>query len=109
MITMHYRKFPVEDVPLEADALTHWLYKRFEEKEEMLDFFYKTGQFPTWDLDKCKVDTNQVSKPRFVRLPDEKIIAMHFLYLVAGYFTWYQCVSPVLGLIGTALSLVGLF
>ena len=109
MTTMHYRKFPVEDIPFKSDALTQWLYKRFEEKEEMLDFFYKTGQFPMWDLDKCKVDTNLVSKPRFVRFPDEKIIAIYFLYLVAGYFTCYQCVSPVLGLIGTTPSLVGLF
>ena len=106
--TIHYRKFAIEDVPLEADALTKWLYKRFEEKEKMLDFFYKTGAFPTWSSDKCTVDTSHFSKPRHIHLPDEKVIAVYFLYLLVGYFTWNLCVTPVFGLLWMGLSLTGL-
>ena len=47
--TVYFRKFPIMDVPLEGEALTKWLNDRFVEKEEMLDVFYKTGKFPTWN------------------------------------------------------------
>lgn len=45
-IFVHYRKFPIEEVPLETTALTQWLYDRFQEKEELLKEFYQTGTFP---------------------------------------------------------------
>ncbi|ERE72673.1 integrator complex subunit 7 [Cricetulus griseus] len=43
---VHYRIFPIKDVPLETDDLTSWLYQRFIEKEDLLSHFYKTGAFP---------------------------------------------------------------
>ncbi|MBZ3879400.1 Acyl-CoA:lysophosphatidylglycerol acyltransferase 1 [Sciurus carolinensis] len=43
---VHYRIFPVKDVPLETDDLANWLYQRFIEKEDLLSHFYKTGAFP---------------------------------------------------------------
>ncbi|XP_074753267.1 acyl-CoA:lysophosphatidylglycerol acyltransferase 1 isoform X2 [Athene noctua] len=43
---VHYRIFPVKDVPAEPEALTHWLYQRFIEKEDLLTHFYETGAFP---------------------------------------------------------------
>ncbi|XP_009490564.2 acyl-CoA:lysophosphatidylglycerol acyltransferase 1 [Pelecanus crispus] len=43
---VHYRIFPVKDVPVEPEALTHWLYQRFIEKEDLLTHFYETGAFP---------------------------------------------------------------
>ncbi|KFP67193.1 Acyl-CoA:lysophosphatidylglycerol acyltransferase 1, partial [Cariama cristata] len=43
---IHYRIFPVKDVPAEPEALTHWLYQRFIEKEDLLTHFYETGAFP---------------------------------------------------------------
>lgn len=38
------RVFPVKDVPTEPEALTHWLYQRFIEKEDLLTHFYETGR-----------------------------------------------------------------
>lgn len=38
------RIFPVKDVPAEPEALTHWLYQRFIEKEDLLTHFYETGR-----------------------------------------------------------------
>ena len=108
VVTLHYRKFPIEEIPVESDALTDWLYKRFEEKERMLDIFYQTGQFPTWDSDKCKIDSSQLLKPRRINLSDEKVIAMHFIYLVTGCFILNLILCPVFGLIGSAISLFGL-
>ncbi|XP_033000710.1 acyl-CoA:lysophosphatidylglycerol acyltransferase 1 [Lacerta agilis] len=43
---VHYRIFPIKDVPVEPAALTVWLYQRFIEKEDLLSHFYKTGAFP---------------------------------------------------------------
>nr|XP_006116453.1 acyl-CoA:lysophosphatidylglycerol acyltransferase 1 isoform X3 [Pelodiscus sinensis] len=43
---VHYRIFPIKDVPAEPEALTDWLYQRFIEKEDLLSHFYKTGAFP---------------------------------------------------------------
>ncbi|KFO09365.1 Acyl-CoA:lysophosphatidylglycerol acyltransferase 1, partial [Balearica regulorum gibbericeps] len=43
---VHYRIFPVKDVPAEPEALAHWLYQRFIEKEDLLTHFYETGAFP---------------------------------------------------------------
>ncbi|XP_030413432.1 acyl-CoA:lysophosphatidylglycerol acyltransferase 1 isoform X6 [Gopherus evgoodei] len=40
---VHYRIFPIKDVPAEPEALTDWLYQRFIEKEDLLSHFYKTG------------------------------------------------------------------
>ncbi|KAF5888276.1 acyl-CoA:lysophosphatidylglycerol acyltransferase 1, partial [Clarias magur] len=39
---VHYRIYPVREVPVETEALTSWLYQRFVEKEELLDHFYQT-------------------------------------------------------------------
>lgn len=35
--------YPIKEVPVEAEALTDWLYQRFVEKEELLTHFYDTG------------------------------------------------------------------
>ncbi|XP_078462064.1 acyl-CoA:lysophosphatidylglycerol acyltransferase 1 [Lampetra planeri] len=43
---VHYRLYPVSEVPLEMEALTKWMYQRFIEKEHLLDYFYTTGAFP---------------------------------------------------------------
>uniref|UniRef100_A0A8D3CVL9 Lysophosphatidylglycerol acyltransferase 1 n=1 Tax=Scophthalmus maximus TaxID=52904 RepID=A0A8D3CVL9_SCOMX len=44
---VHYRMYPIKEVPVEEQALTDWLYQRFVEKEELLTHFYDTGSFPT--------------------------------------------------------------
>ncbi|KAF5282194.1 hypothetical protein FQR65_LT02891 [Abscondita terminalis] len=43
---MFYRLYRCDELPHDTEALTHWLYSRFEEKEKMLDSFYKTGSIP---------------------------------------------------------------
>lgn len=35
--------YPIKEVPVEAEALTDWLYQRFVEKDELLAHFYDTG------------------------------------------------------------------
>ncbi|XP_045130163.1 acyl-CoA:lysophosphatidylglycerol acyltransferase 1-like [Portunus trituberculatus] len=42
----HYRRFNIEEVPKEEEALTEWLYTRYVEKEKILQEYYDTGVFP---------------------------------------------------------------
>lgn len=45
--TVHYRYFPIQEVPADKNQLTSWLFDRWVEKEKMLDIFYKSGKFPS--------------------------------------------------------------
>ncbi|XP_064111597.1 acyl-CoA:lysophosphatidylglycerol acyltransferase 1-like isoform X2 [Macrobrachium nipponense] len=42
----YYRKFNIEEVPRERDALESWLFQRYQEKEDILQEYYNTGRFP---------------------------------------------------------------
>ncbi|MEZ4741747.1 MAG: lysophospholipid acyltransferase family protein [Bdellovibrionota bacterium] len=43
---VNIRRFPVETLPFEQDALTTWFLKRYEAKDELLESFYCNGMFP---------------------------------------------------------------
>lgn len=43
-IHVHIKKYKMSEVPKENVA--EWLYKRFEEKEDLLEYFRKNGRFP---------------------------------------------------------------
>ena len=42
---LHVRRYPVGDMPAEDDELAKWLVDRFQEKDQLLDRFYRTGRF----------------------------------------------------------------
>jgi lysophosphatidylglycerol acyltransferase 1 len=44
--TLFYRLYPCKDLPQDSENLTKWLFDRWEEKEKMLEMFYRTGEFP---------------------------------------------------------------
>jgi len=43
---MHVRRFPIATLPQGEEELGAWLVERFREKDELLDGFYKNGNFP---------------------------------------------------------------
>ena len=43
---VHYRVFDVQDIPEDPEAMRHWMYNLYAEKEKMLEKYYKTGIFP---------------------------------------------------------------
>ena len=45
-VHLHVRRFPVADLPREAEELGQWLIDRFREKDNLLEQFYATGAFP---------------------------------------------------------------
>lgn len=45
-IAVNYRMIPVEEVPYDDEtALRDWMYKLYEEKDKLLDYYYKHGTF----------------------------------------------------------------
>ncbi|TKS76226.1 Acyl-CoA:lysophosphatidylglycerol acyltransferase 1 [Collichthys lucidus] len=79
---VHYRMYPIKEVPMEAEALTDWLYQRFVEKEELLAHFYDTGSFPLEDGQKGAVSRQMTLDP--VRLCVIQLLAF------ASGFMWYS-------------------
>lgn len=58
-INVHMRRFALKDLPTNESELTAWCLKMWEEKDELMETFKKTGSFP-----------NPIKKP-FVRLHTE--------------------------------------
>lgn len=47
-IHIHIRRWATADLPVEnEEEFSNWLYKRWEEKDALMDEFYRTGKFPS--------------------------------------------------------------
>ncbi|XP_003357646.2 acyl-CoA:lysophosphatidylglycerol acyltransferase 1 [Sus scrofa] len=79
---VHYRIFPIKDVPLETDDLSNWLYQRFIEKEDLLSHFYETGAFPP-----AKGHKEAIS--RAMTLSNTWIFLIQSFAFLSGYM-WYS-------------------
>jgi 1-acyl-sn-glycerol-3-phosphate acyltransferase len=44
---LHVRRYPISELPLEKPGLSEWIIERFQEKDRMLDDFYRDGAFPS--------------------------------------------------------------
>ncbi|XP_051004105.1 acyl-CoA:lysophosphatidylglycerol acyltransferase 1 isoform X1 [Acomys russatus] len=82
---VHYRIFPIGDVPLETEDLTSWLYQRFIEKEALLSHFYKTGAFPPLQGQKEAVS-------REMTLSNMWIFLIQSFAFLSGYL-WYHVIQ----------------
>ncbi|XP_048392205.1 acyl-CoA:lysophosphatidylglycerol acyltransferase 1 [Stegostoma tigrinum] len=79
---VHYRIYPIKDVPIESEALTKWLYQRFVEKDELLAHFYETGAFPP-----PKGQT--VATSRAMTLDPLWLFLIQLMGFLSGYM-WYN-------------------
>jgi len=43
---LHVRRYPIAQLPVEPDELSLWLHERYEEKDRLLERFYREGAFP---------------------------------------------------------------
>ncbi|XP_003474270.1 acyl-CoA:lysophosphatidylglycerol acyltransferase 1 isoform X3 [Cavia porcellus] len=82
---VHYRIFPVKDVPLETEDLTNWLYQRFIEKEHLLAHFYETGAFPPPEGHKEAIS-------REMTLSNVWIFFIQSFAFLSGYM-WYSAIQ----------------
>ncbi|KAI1897705.1 hypothetical protein AGOR_G00086030 [Albula goreensis] len=79
---VHYRIYPIKDVPVETEPLTDWLYQRFVEKEDLLAHFYETGAFPPPKGQKQAVSKEMTLDPVW-------LCVIQSLAFASGYM-WYS-------------------
>ncbi|RVE55697.1 hypothetical protein OJAV_G00228880 [Oryzias javanicus] len=79
---VHYRMYPIKDVPVEAEALTDWLYQRFVEKEELLTYFYDKGSFPPLEGQKEAASRQMTLDPMW-------LCSIQIFAFASGYM-WYS-------------------
>lgn len=74
---MFYRLFRCNEVPQEHDAMAHWLYDRFAEKERLLEAFYRTGKFPSEGF--C----SHPKPPQEVQQDGFRFFVLHVLFITS--------------------------
>jgi len=89
---LHYRRYPIEEVPRALDAMTKWLYDRWVEKEHMLDEFYESGKFPeVKTTDDCKL----LSEPKPVVLDNLWLFVLHIFFITSTLCHCYMLCSLI--------------
>ncbi|XP_022253561.1 LOW QUALITY PROTEIN: acyl-CoA:lysophosphatidylglycerol acyltransferase 1-like [Limulus polyphemus] len=90
---MHYRKFPIDDIPSNnEEELRNWLFKRWQEKEEMLTEFYKTGKFPVSHLGESS-DCGHESFQPVQQLNCVLWLCLNVFFIISTYFHCYLLIK----------------
>jgi len=77
-VVVHYRRFRVDAVPCDHDALLRWLYDRWSEKDQLLDHFRRTGAFPASPADPPTA--------HLLALSDSRCILINTFLAVSAWF-----------------------
>ena len=73
------------EVPTEPDKLQDWMYKLYEEKDGLLDEYYKTGSFPEVPEDRRSKAAKRLVKPKHVNYGAHYIIFIQVLFAGLAY------------------------
>lgn len=74
-----YRLYSFSDVPDDSDSMTKWLFQRWEEKEKMLECFYKTGEFSS---EFCHTE---MCPPKVVVQDYLRFLIIHVFFIASTY------------------------
>jgi len=67
-VNMFWRRFKIADIPYEDDeAFSRWLVNRWREKDYMLEYYYKFGNFPAGDPSKAFLAAEGKKKPNHAK------------------------------------------
>jgi len=88
---VHYRVFDTKDLPITSEELFSWMVRLYQEKEELLDTFYKTGKFPH---DLFEPDS---LPPKIITHDPLRFLVLHIFFLSSTYI-FYTAVASVLGI-----------
>jgi len=79
---VHYRSWNIKDLPQDPEELFAWMVRLYQEKEAMLDAYYKNGKFPhSMFGDSC---SNTETSPRLVRPDPLRFVILHVFFIVSG-------------------------
>lgn len=76
---LHYRLFPADELPRDAEEQATWLYSRFQEKELLLDRWYREARLPHGEDSR---------PPRPVRQDPLRYLLLHVFFLASTYLHW---------------------
>nr|XP_022332436.1 acyl-CoA:lysophosphatidylglycerol acyltransferase 1-like isoform X3 [Crassostrea virginica] len=92
-IEIHYRVYPIDEVPQDKEGLTKWMYERYQEKEVLLQEFYTKSK----PLDESDDKKRYMTRVKRHDLEVDVIVAIlyHLLHLCSFILFWYYLYSPV--------------
>jgi len=97
--------FDVKDIPHDPEALRHWMYNLYAEKEKMLEDYYRSGIFPhnmfppatTSRAARSTRDSDRAPRPLYH--DPLKFSLLHLFFLVSSAIFWaagYYFVLPLI-------------
>ncbi|XP_055957281.1 acyl-CoA:lysophosphatidylglycerol acyltransferase 1 [Patella vulgata] len=95
---LHYRAYPVADIPKDTEGLTTWLYARYTEKDQMLENYYKNGTLE--DTTESPKRVLPLGRTGVLDIDVIQIIMFHMFYLVSTYIHYVYLLRPILSFIG---------
>jgi len=88
---VHYREFDCKDLPNTSEELFVWMVKLYTEKEEMLDKYYKTGEFP------YDIHDKDAQPPKIIEQDPIRYLIIH-LFFITSLIMFYTIIMAILGL-----------
>ncbi|XP_076464003.1 acyl-CoA:lysophosphatidylglycerol acyltransferase 1-like [Babylonia areolata] len=94
-IHVHYRAFPLSDVPRNGDELQKWVYDRYTEKDDLLEQFYRNGHFP----EDSAGQVLPVVPERQVLFDWLKVVLFQLFYMGSAYLHYVCVIEPLMSLV----------
>ncbi|KAK3093223.1 hypothetical protein FSP39_012890 [Pinctada imbricata] len=97
-IQIHYRAYPISEIPTETEPLTKWMYQRFVEKEKMLEHFYKDGR----NLEDSDNQERILPRVKGHDLPIDllEMLIHHLFYITSCYVFWNYLFFSIFSVLG---------
>ncbi|XP_052252129.1 acyl-CoA:lysophosphatidylglycerol acyltransferase 1-like [Dreissena polymorpha] len=103
-IHIHYRAYPIADIPVTCDAQQQWLYDRYTEKEALLEHFYLHHEFPDMSLQEKR--NLPMMNQREVPFDRVWFLIAYAFYAVSAYVFWIYIYYPMWSLISSLVSYI---
>lgn len=88
---VHYRVFPVRNLPRSSEELKNWMIRLYQEKEELLDTYYRTGEFPYNHFEPTALP------PKTLYHDPLRFLVIHTFFLFSNYL--FYCLAIALGVL----------
>lgn len=103
-IHVHYRAYPITEVPHDSNHLQTWLYDRYIEKEEFLEQYYNNKTSMN-DTDKEIRHLPRLSEQE-IKEDYHGIVFIHIFYFISSYVFWHAIYLHLFTVIGFCFSLI---
>jgi 1-acyl-sn-glycerol-3-phosphate acyltransferase len=72
---VHIRRYPIQEIPVGEEDVKKWIFDRFKEKDELLEQFYKNGEFPAEPSPRPPLESTTSASPSgsMIFAPREKL------------------------------------